>query len=555
MKQNYLVFNESLIKSYTRVQALKSRNEYIRPVRSFYVRRSEEKKRAINPFTLKCIPPKTQLISWSNELAKLNNLASGRYYLECELGNLSYKGVNTLLSLHTAKEVKPSVEQEINWFNAPKLVPRSVASQPPTTAINCFKSLIRNHPNLQDIPGYGLKPGVLAQLCNTREITGDLVSFLISLLNSTQSSVHCIIANDVRNIGRYVARRIDPNCLPKYLLFITNVGSYGDGRTFCGSDAKPGCHWTIAFYSHDNRTLSYGDSLGWAMPEDLRGKIDNFADKVFGCNRDPIRVVLCHDPKVHRHGVRECGESCSKRYPFQRCGKVCGVVVLVMAAIACHDLKFWLDITTNQRPNDTPLWYLSEPTKYSKYLRLVLMAWFAEQRININFILPAMQTTIIDESDSDEDEDVIRANVQRNFEEATAAKKVIKVEEQTTQERRGKSAKIENERGKSTDKDEKSFKCPVCPQKCAKKANLRRHIERWHKNNVEAVKQLQSGKCVCLECSENFRRIVDLREHLIKQHEFTFRMETVEFQNRSGEKPTIYLKAVCPVRRMKINFL
>lgn len=529
------------------MQALKSKNQYIRPVRNFYVRRSDERQRAINPFTLKCIPPKNQLISWSNELAKLNNLASGRYYLECELGNLSYKEVNTLLSLHTAKEVKPSVEQEINWFNAPKLVPRSVASQPPTAAINCFKSLIWNNPNLKEIPGYGLKPSTLAQLCNTREITSDLFSFLISMLNSKQSSVHCILANDIGNIDRYVARRIDPNCLPKYLLFVTNVGAYGDGRTFCGSDAKPGCHWTIAFYNHENRTVSYGDSLGWAMPGDLQGKIAHFADKVFGSSSDPIRVIMCHDPTVHRHGVRECGESCSKRYPFQRCGKVCGVVVLVMAAIACHDLKFWLDITANQRANDTPMWYLSEPTRYSKYLRLVLMAWFAEKRINISFILPAKQTRIIDESDSDEDEDVIRATKRSNFEETAAVKREVKVEEQTTRENEGKSVKIENERVKSTvgtkpktqkvteEKNEKSFTCPVCPQKCAKKANLRRHIERWHKDNVEAAKQLQSGKCVCLECSENFRRIVDLREHLIKQHQYTFRIETVEFQDRSGE--------------------
>ena len=76
-----------------------------------------------------------------------------------------------------------------------------------------------------------------------------------------------------------------------------------------------------------------------------------------------------------------------------------------------------------------------------------------------------------------------------------------------------------------------SFKCP---QTCAKKANLVRHIKQLHKEHANVAKQVQTGRCLCLECNQSFRRIVELRDHLLINHSFSFRTEILEFENRRG---------------------
>ena len=45
---------------------------------------------------------------------------------------------------------------------------------------------------------------------------------------------------------------------------------------------------------------------------------------------------------------------------------------------------------------------------------------------------------------------------------------------------------------------------------------------------------MQTGRCLCLECNQSFRRIVELRDHLSSNHSFIFRTEILEFENRRG---------------------
>ena len=64
----------------------------------------------------------------------------------------------------------------------------------------------------------------------------------------------------------YVERRItNLGIIPKRLVFIVNVGKYNNGRTYMGSDANAGFHWTLAVYDSESHKISYGDSLGWEL--------------------------------------------------------------------------------------------------------------------------------------------------------------------------------------------------------------------------------------------------------------------------------------------------
>ena len=59
-------------------------------------------------------------------------------------------------------------------------------------------------------------------------------------------------------------------------------------------------------------------------------------------------------------------------YPWQTCSNICGVVVIIMANIVAKNWEFFLQIAQNVANSNFK--YLRDPTKYSKYLRLVLMS-------------------------------------------------------------------------------------------------------------------------------------------------------------------------------------
>ena len=121
--------------------------------------------------------------------------------------------------------------------------------------------------------------------------------------------------------------------MPRGLCFIENVGMHANGKTFCGSNEQQGNHWVTAMYDHSKRKLIYGDSLGWPIPDSLQQKVQLFADEIYEERSSPISLEYCHDPESHSYGRRSCGAQCRKRYPLQTCGKVPGVVALVIAAM------------------------------------------------------------------------------------------------------------------------------------------------------------------------------------------------------------------------------
>ena len=121
-------------------------------MRNESIQRTNGVKRTINSFLSAPLPSGSQLIRWSSELSKRGRIATGFYYVDTEIGPIGYGQANHFLSLQMVKDVKAAVEQEIAWFNSPKLAPRSVSVHPSTVAINCFKSLIWNNANLSMLP-------------------------------------------------------------------------------------------------------------------------------------------------------------------------------------------------------------------------------------------------------------------------------------------------------------------------------------------------------------------------------------------------------------------
>ena len=74
-----------------------------------------------------------------------------------------------------------------------------------------------------------------------------------------------------------------------------------------------------------------------------------------------------------------------RNYPLQTCSDVCGVIVLITAALAALDRPLFQFLIG---PSEKSQVYLQCPRQHVYFLRrIIIMCWFAESRIEINYVL------------------------------------------------------------------------------------------------------------------------------------------------------------------------
>lgn len=176
---------------------------------------------------------------------------------------------------------------------------------------------------------------------------------------------------------------------PTKFLFLLNVGRSVDGNVYLGSNKQTGNHWTTCHVDTRERSVTYCDSLGWSSPIGLLEKIDKFIETTQKEEVSLYSFIYAHDPSSTSKG-HQCLSSCSPLYPLQRCSNVCGVVVMIVAAIACLATDFFRELTKKMDRAPQSSTFLTNPTKYSKYIRLVLMSWFAKHDILVSHVLPSL---------------------------------------------------------------------------------------------------------------------------------------------------------------------
>lgn len=87
-----------------------------------------------------------------------------------------------------------------------------------------------------------------------------------------------------------------------------------------------------------------------------------------------------------------------RNYPVKTCFDKCGVIVLINAALAASDRSLFQFLTG---PYEKVHVYLQRPSQHAYYIRIILMSWFAESPIEINYVLlhPDWRNNISDKSD------------------------------------------------------------------------------------------------------------------------------------------------------------
>ena len=130
----------------------------------------------------------------------------------------------------------------------------------------------------------------------------------------------------------------------RFITFIINVGG-NIKETFVATPKKPEFHWTLLYVDTTQNKSFYCDTLGWAVPTDLTSTVNNILEALSSKLPFAIKPVqgrfLAHKPQSMGHGSHQCTNTCFQNIPLQKCGNVCGVIVIVMAAISCISPRLW----------------------------------------------------------------------------------------------------------------------------------------------------------------------------------------------------------------------
>ena len=528
-----------------------------------------------DPFTLNSIPPESQLKEWKEQIIERKCQTC---YAETPSGKFSLSSIQNMLKIHDIK--KAAVEREIVWFSQDYTKPQAVAEHPSVTVILNFQKMLYSKKYDEAISPHGITPTELSMICGNRWLSDDHMTWLMKELTDSGTDTYCVYLNGVLNTDPRRFRRF--RCrgnLPSKVLFSINVGLSATGDTYFGTDRTPGCHWTMCHIDTIQKKIIYGDSIAWNYPKSLLEKANMYI-KAISPSDDVANYtnLTCHDPSSTALGAHCCSETCANFYPLQTCGSICGVVVMVMAAIACHNPAYFSHLST-RHSQDLPNVFLQAPSRFSKYLRLVIASWITENSVNTSYIIPVQDEFQMNASGGKQ-EDTYRNTKKCARSEDTAQKIHVDTngkrnsssahkssKPQTESEFQPNTEEVSNNCNASTydKKDDysnsssiqcskpnvprsefqsgltkrKKFQCSHCSSCFTTNFSLRRHMQSRHPT---ATADLE-GKTECNSCGFKCHRIGDLRTHLSQKHNVIFKTESITLNNING-KSIIIIKFI-----------
>ena len=405
LKQNSRTITPSLIRSFTRADAFECclpRTKCIRGSSCGIMGYKEpQTQQLLDAFKMSYIPPEHQLIQWKEQITRSGSEEQKYWYAETTSGKMDLPTIQTLLRFHSATKIKKAVEQELSWFAGKYAKPQMVVEHPCASTVAKFQELLYTNRNDEMLQHCNMSPNELSRLCLNRWISDDHICWMTNILNRSQTDTYCVYLNGMINKNPKTLRRFSKTIQPKPLkqiLFALNVGA-SEGKTFLATDTRRGCHWTLCLVDLTTKKIVYGDSLAWPIPDGLVNKVKGYINAATTEDGSDYSITMCHDSDSisPSTGCHICNQNCAQFYPLQTCSSICGIVVIIMAALACLRPVVFKHISMlhSNLTKRLPEVFLRNPTVSSKYLRRVVVAWVAENKVNINYVLSPEFATLI----------------------------------------------------------------------------------------------------------------------------------------------------------------
>ena len=343
--------------------------------------------------------------------------------------------------------------------------------------------------------------------------------------------------------------------MPTKLVFALNVGRSGKGTSFLGCDKQRGWHWSLCHVDLTTRNIVYGDYLAWPIPIGFLSRVNKYIKAVN--NNDDISMAHDSKSKCPMSDKHQCGDTCAQFYPLQTCSSICGVVVMITAAIACHNFDFFQHISTAHNGTDSTSAfvhvYLQTSSRFAKYLCLVFASWLASNTVNTEYIIPdswksfqhqQVFPSVSNQQPSLNDDNVSTYTGKVDIDQpSNMTPCVISIDEDNGDEDEHSPASIPSDDvplncpvpPKKARKDTHSVKkkdhaCNECAANFASNFSLQRHMKTKHLTE----QQVTSSNCKCHDRGFTCHKIVDFRNHLATVHNMVFRTEHLVMESMTG---------------------
>ena len=193
--------------------------------------------------------------------------------------------------------------------------------------------------------------------------------------------------SDVNDIVKRIQERHGDATLQK-ILFALTVGQYNDetyvGNTVVGKKVVSGCHFSMGVYYTEQNILLYGDSQGWPIPESVVQNMHQLLTCIVGRQKSLVTTLsTCHVPRK-RDIIHSCNKDCWRYYPLQTCTHICGVSAIISMCLAASPDDSVLSLKGTPEEVGKGFDYLKTISNYSDFLRLIVVQWLINKKIDIS---------------------------------------------------------------------------------------------------------------------------------------------------------------------------
>ena len=188
----------------------------------------------------------TRMPSRSNCETMLDFLNFGKHSaITCSLGTYTKVSIETLLKIHSLREISQRVKQEVKWLRISAPHPNDACLLP--DKLDEYKSLLFQNSDGKVVVNKTILASDLACLACDNWLNLATIQGFVDLLNDQSTETAIFVLNNLIGLNEKQLQAL-PNSRRKvnYITFIVNIGG-NLKETFVAKPDKPGCHWTLLF--------------------------------------------------------------------------------------------------------------------------------------------------------------------------------------------------------------------------------------------------------------------------------------------------------------------
>lgn len=165
--------------------------------------------------------------------------------ITCSLGTYTKSSIETLLIIHSLREISQRVKQEVKWLKISAPHPNNTCLLP--EKLNEYKSLLFQNSDGKVVVNKTILASDLACLACDNWLNLATIQGFVDLLNDQSTKTAIFVLNNLIGLTKEQLQALAYSCIRmNYITFIVNVGE-NLKETFVAKPDKPGCHWTLLF--------------------------------------------------------------------------------------------------------------------------------------------------------------------------------------------------------------------------------------------------------------------------------------------------------------------